>query len=189
VNPSFTVSATAVTVTPGATTGNASTITVTPSGGFTGSVVMTGVLTSSPVGAQYPPTMSFGSTSPVSISGTTAGTATVTISTTSPTSGALVHPKPPGVPWYISGGAALACFLLFGVPARRRTWQTMLGALMLFVTLAGGAIACGGSSGNSGGGGGGGTSNSGTTAGTYTVTVTGTSGVTTAAGTVSLTVK
>ena len=179
--PSLTVSGTAVSVTPGATSGNISTITVTPSGGFTGSVVLTAAVTSSPTSAQYPPTLSFGSTSPVSITGTNAGTAILTISTTAATSATLVHPKLPGVPWY-AVGATLACLLLFGIPARRRRWQTMLGMLALIVAFSGGMLACGGSSGS---GGGGGASNPGTTAGTYTVTVTGTSGTVTAIGTVS----
>jgi hypothetical protein len=186
--PSFTVSGTSVTVLPGAATGNTSTITVTPSGGFAGSVVLTAAVTSSPTGAQYPPTFSFGSTSPVSITGTSAGTATLTITTTAATNAALVLPKHNGVPWYAAGGAALAGILLFCIPARRRSWQTMLGMLVLLVALTGGVLACGGG-GSGGGGGGGGTSNPGTTAGTYTVTVTGTSGTTTATGTVALTVQ
>jgi len=162
---------------------------VTPAGGFTGSVLLTASITSSPTGAQYPPTVSFGSTTPVSISGTTAGTATLTISTTAPTSAVLVHPKRPGAPWYAAGSMALACIVLFGIPARSRKWQTMLGAAMLLIALTGGALACGGGGGSTGGGGGGATSNPGTTTGTYTLTVTGTSGATTAIGTLTLTVQ
>ena len=60
----FTITGTAVSVAPGATTGNTSTVTVMPSGGFTGSVTLTAQLTSSPSGAQYPPTLSFGLTTP-----------------------------------------------------------------------------------------------------------------------------
>jgi hypothetical protein len=186
VTPSFTVSGTAVTVSPDATTANTSTITVTPAGGFTGSVTLSAAITSSPSGAQYPPTFSFGSTSPVSITGTAAGTATLTITTTAATSAALVHPKRPGVPWYAAGGAALACILLFGIPGRRRSWRRMLGMLVFLVTLTGGMLACGVGGGSTVGGG---TSNPGTTAGTYTVTVTGTSGTTTATSTVTLNVQ
>ncbi len=47
-NPSYTVRGTAVSVSPGATTGNTSTITVTPSGGFAGNVTLTAAITSSP---------------------------------------------------------------------------------------------------------------------------------------------
>jgi pimeloyl-ACP methyl ester carboxylesterase len=192
VSPGFTISGTAVSVTPGATAANASTITLTPAGGFTGSVALTATVTSSPAGAQDLPTLSFGSTTPVSISGTSAGTATLTISTTAATSGTLLYPKRHGVPWYAAGGATLTCFLLFGVPARRRRWKSMLGMVVLLVLVAGGAVACGGGGGGGGGGGsggGGGGGNSGTTAGAYTITVTGTSGSTTASGIVTLTVQ
>jgi len=186
-NPTFAVTGTALSVSPGAASGNTSTITVTPAGGFTGGVTLTAAVTSSPTGAAYPPTLSFGSTSPVSINGATAGTATLTISTTAPTSSALALPKRPGIPWSAAGGVAFACLLLFGIPARRRAWRTKLGMLGLLLVLAGGLVACGGSGGSGGGGGGGGIA--GTTAGTYTVTVTGTSGSTTETGTVTLTVQ
>ena len=187
VSPSFTVGGTAVSVSPGTTNGNTSTITVTPSGGFTGNVTLTATITSSPTGAQDPPTLSFGSTSPVDITGASAGTATLTISTTAATSGALAYPVRPGVRWYTAGSAGMALALVFGmgIPARRRNWRTRLGLLVFLMALTGGLLACG-SGGSSGGGGGG---NPGTTAGTYTVTVTGTSGNTTAKGTVTLTVQ
>jgi hypothetical protein len=190
VNPTFTISGTAITVAPGATTGNTSVITVTPSGGFTGSVALTAALTSSPAGAQYPPTLSFGSTTPVSITGTTAATASLTVSTTAATSAALAYPKSRRPPWYAAGGAALAALLFFGIPVRRRSWRAVLGMLLLLVALGGGVLACGGGgSGGSGGGGGGGTGNSGTTAGAYTVTITGTSGGLTQNTTVTVTVN
>jgi sugar lactone lactonase YvrE len=187
VSASFTVSGTAAAVAKGATTANTSTITVAPTGGFTGSVALTAAVMSSPSGAQYPPTLSFGTTSPVSITGTTAGTATLTISTTAATSAALYHPERPGVPWYAAGGTTLACLLLFGIPARHRSWRTILGMLVFLVFLTGGVLSCGGGSGGIGGGGG--TSISGTTSGAYTLTVTGTSGSTTSTGTVTLTVQ
>jgi hypothetical protein len=180
--PSFAITATSVTISPGATTGNTSTVTVTPSNGFTGSVALTAALTSSPAGAQDLPALSFFSTSPVSITGTSAGNAILSIYTTAPTKAALAHPKRHGVPWYEAGGAMLACLLLFGFPARRRNWRTMFGMVALLVILAGGVLSCGGG----GGGGGGGTANPGTTPGTYIITVTGTSGSTTATGTLTL---
>ncbi|HET6168822.1 MAG TPA: Ig-like domain repeat protein [Terracidiphilus sp.] len=187
--PGLTLSGTSVTIVPGATTSNSSTITLAPTGGFTGSVTLTAAITNSPVGAVHPPTFSFGSTSPVSLTGATNGTATLTISTTAATSGALHRPARPGsgANW-IGGGGVLACILLFGISNRRRRWQTMLGMIVFLIFLSGGVLSCGGGgSGSGGGGGGGGTP--GTTAGDYTVTVTGTSGTMTATGTVSLTVQ
>jgi len=188
-NPSFSISGTAVTVAPGAITGNTSTIAVTPSNGFTGELNLAAQVTSSPTGAQDLPTLSFGATTPVSISGTSAGSATLTITTTPATTSSLVYPKGPTIPWYLVGGSTLACILLLWTPMRRRNWRIMLGMVLLFIALAGGLFACGGGSGGGGGGGGGGTSNPGTTAGTYTITVTGTSGSTTDTGTVTLTVQ
>jgi hypothetical protein len=174
--PSFTITGTAVSVSPGATTGNTSTITVTPMGGFMGSVTLTAAVTSSPAGAQFLPMLSFGSTSPVNITSGSAGTTTLTAFTTAATGAALAYPVRPRTRWYtVSGNGLVAFALLFSIPAQRRSWRTMLGMLALLATLIGigGLLACGGS-------GAVGVGNSGTTPGTYTVTVTGTSGSTTA---------
>jgi hypothetical protein len=178
VPPGFTLTTTPITVIPGATTGNTSTITVTPAGGFTGNVTFSAMVTSSPNGAQYGPTFSFGSTNPVNISGTSAATATVTITTTAPTSASLVNPKHPAVRWYIASSASLAFALFFVVPIKRRAWRNVPGMLILLVMLSCGIAACGGGNNNGGSGGGGGMSSPGTTPGTYTITVTGTSPIT-----------
>ena len=191
VPPGLTLTGTAVTLAPGATTSNVSTITLAPTGGFTGTVTLTAQITSSPTGAVDPPTLSFGTTSPVSITGATNATATLTIATTAATSSALHRPARPGAGW-LGGGGVLACILLFGISKRRR-WQTLLGLIVFLIAISGGVISCGGGGsggggGGSGGGGGGG-GNPGTTAGAYTVTVTGTSGTMSSTGTVSLTVQ
>ncbi len=180
--PKFTVGGTAVSVSSGATIGNTSTITVTPSGGFTGSVALTAAITSSPVGAQNLPTLSFGSTSPIGITDTAAKTATLSIFTTAATTAALAHPAQ-GLRGY-AGGTTLAFGLIFGIvmPSLGRRRRRRLGSILFLLILAGGLVACAG--GSKGGGG-----NPGTTPGTYTVTVTGTSGSTTATGTVTLTVR
>jgi len=174
--PGFQLTGIAATVSPGATTGNTSTITVTPIGSFTGSVTLTEAITSSPTGAENPPTLSFGSTSSVAITGASAGTATLTISTTPTTRGALSSPIQREVPWRAGGGAVLACVLLFAIPARRRRWRAVVGMFVLLALLTSGVVSCGGSE----------TSIPGTTAGTYKVTVTGTSGTTTAQTSVSI---
>jgi hypothetical protein len=187
ITPNFTISGTAVTVTAGTTSGNTSIVSLTPVGGFTGSVALTAVITSGPSGG-IQPTLSFGSTTPVSFTGATAGTATLTITTTasSTTQCTSENRMQQGIPWYSGGGVVLACVLLFGIPARRHSWLKMLGISLLLVALAGGAMACGG--------GGGGTACSpttiaGTMPGSYTITVTGASGSITSTGIVNLTVQ
>ena len=184
---SFTITGASVTVTAGTTTGNTSTITLTPNG-FSGSVVLTAAVTSSPANAVNLPTFSFGTTSPVTLNGSTNETATLTITTTAPQTLQCTadNRTQHGVPWYAGGGAALACMLLFGIPARRRNWRRMLGMIALLIALAGGMMACGGGGGQK-------TCSTpviaGTTPGSYTVTVTGTSDTTIVTGTVALTVQ
>jgi len=168
-----------ISVEPGATTGNTVTISVTPSNGFTGTVNLSCSI--SPTAASDPATCSLAPPS-VTISGSATQTSTLTIYTTATTIGAnqIKH-----LFWPTTGGTTLAVILLFGIPRRRRGWLVTLVLLVSFVFI--GAIGCGGSSGGGGGGGGG---NAGTTPGTYTVTVTGTSGsLTVTLGTVTLVVQ
>ncbi len=183
VPPGVTLSGTNITVVAGGTTGNTAAISVTPSGGFTGSVTLAAAITSSPAGAQHLPTFSFGSTNPVSITGTTAGTATLTVSTTAPTTAALSKPESRGV--YGGAGTLLALMVLLGIPAQRKRWRRYV-AVMFLGIFAYGASGCGGSSsgGTTGGGG-----SPGTTSGTYAVTITGTSGSITATTTLNVTVQ
>lgn len=183
--PTFTVSGAPVSLVPGATTGNTSTITITPAGGFSGTVSLTAAVTSSPSGAADPPTFTFGATSPLTLSSPAAATATLTISTTAATSAALAYPRHSTGGWYPAAGAALASFLLVFIPARRRNWHTLVGMLILVALFTGGVLSCGSSTASGGGAGG----IPGTTPGSYIVTVTATSGTTTATGTVPLTVE
>jgi hypothetical protein len=182
---SFTIAGTAVTVVAGATTGNASIVTITPSGGFTGAVALTAAITASPIGATGAPTLAFGASSPAQLTGGNAATANLTIITTAASSAALAYSASPGGNGKIFGGATLACLLLICVPARRRS-RTILGMIALLAILASGAVACGTSV----------TRSAviapikpGTTQGAYTVTVTGTSGASTETGTFTLTVQ
>jgi len=181
--PSFAVGSASVTLYPGATTGNAANISVTPAGGFTGSVTLTAAITSSPAGAQDLPTLSFGATTPLSITGTTAGTAALTITTTAATSAAVHIPVRSGSPWIAAAGTALAGLLLLWGPRRRRSWQAILGMLALLAVFTGSLLACSTVQG------GGGNGNPGTTAGTYTITVSATSGSETQTTPVGLTVE
>jgi hypothetical protein len=96
----------------------------------------------------------------------------LTVSTTAATTSDLVYPKVGnGKGWLGAGsGALFAVLIFFGIPARRRSWRSMLGIIVAMAVI-GVLSSCGGS-----GGGGGGQTIPGTTAGNYTVTVTGTSG-------------
>jgi N-acetylneuraminic acid mutarotase len=179
----YTIDGTAVTLAPGAVTGNASTITITPNGGFTGAVGLTVAVTASPVAAQNTPILSFGSTSPVEITGAGAVTATLTVFTTPDSGAALTYPVQPAGRGYIPGAAALGCLLLCCVPARRR-WRTMLAMGSLFAILASGAVACAPSITRNAI-----IANPGTTPGVYTLTVTGKSGATAETGTITVTVQ
>ena len=162
-------------VSPG--TSGSSTITVTGSGGYTGTANLTCALTSSPSGAVDLPACALSPTSVALTTSTVSGTVTATITTTAATTAQLTTPRRPtgrtphgawtGGAW-TGGGAVLALVLFFGIPARRRSWRNLLGALLLIAAL-GGLSACGDFWQAPGGN----TAN-GTTTGSYTFTVTGT---------------
>lgn len=187
VVPSFSLQSTNVSVVPGATTGNQATISVIPSGEFTGAVTLTASITSSPSGATNPPSVSFGTTSPVNITSAATETATLTVTTTAGGGCTQEAQMPRRVFWTRFGGLTLACVFVWSGRKRRRR-QGWLAMLFLLAGLTAGVMACGG-----GGGGGGGTTCTvvipPTTAGSYTITVTGTSGNLTATNIVSLTVQ
>jgi hypothetical protein len=177
-----------ISLSPGATTGNTSAITVIPHNGFTGTVALTCAFTSN--AATNPATCSL---SPASVEITNGGalTSTLTINTTGSSS---AHNEVKKLFWPSTSGAAVAFLLFFLTPRRRSHWLGMLGLLVVFAGLAG--TGCGGSSGNggsgagsNGGGGGGGGGTTGTTSGSYTVTVTGTSGSASQTTAVTLTVN
>jgi len=186
--PAFKVSGSALTVTGGATTGNTSVVTVTPDTGFTGSVALTAQIASGPANAQDLPTVSFGATSPVNLTGASAATATLTVTTVGANGNALVHAPRPAGSNFPAGAAALASALLFGIPLRRRRFQRALArtglALLGVATALGGigAMGCGSASST-------GTVQSGTTPGVYSITVTGTSGSVVASNSFALIVQ
>ncbi len=167
LTPDYSVGGTPVSIT-SAGQGATSTVTVTPTNGFVGTVDLACALT--------PASTSVGVTcnvpASVSLSGSSQ-TATLTISTTAPhvLSGASTSSQGPhGWGWLAGSTTALfagICFL--GVPSRRRR-ITGLG-LMLLVFFAAG-VGCGGGSSS----GGGSAKTGGTPKGTYNITVTATSG-------------
>jgi hypothetical protein len=159
------------------------TITVTPSGGFTGNVALTATVASRPAGADILPRLTFGSTSPVDITTSGAGAATLTITTIPSSISALDLPTRPGTQWCAISGSTLAFILLCGIPAWRRRWRGVLEMMLLLIALSVGLASCGPKT-NMGA-----TTNQGTTVGAYTITVTGTSGAITTQCTVALTVE
>jgi hypothetical protein len=155
-----------ITVKAGATTGNTSAVTITPINGFSGTVALSCAVTTKLTAPQYPPTCSL-SASSVSLSGASAQKVVLTIKTTA---GIARFNQAKIIFWPSAGGAALALLFLFRVPGRRRGWMAMLGVLALAACAA--CIGCNNIIYGNGNG------SSGTTAGAYTVTVTGTSGST-----------
>lgn len=182
--PTFELAATGVTLTAGSTTGNTSTITITPDSGFTGGVTLTAAIADSPIGAKNLPALAFASNGSVNVGGSGPETTTLTITTKANPATSAANERG-GAHLYASGGMTLACLLLFGIPARRRRyWQSLLGVVVLLAALATGAVGCsGGLVLNNA------SSSTGTTPGIYLITVKGASGSTTASTTVSLTVQ
>ena len=194
--PSFALTNTTVSIaTPGVS--GTSTITISPSSGFTGSVALSCTVTG-PATAVDLPTCSVAA--PPAITGTAAVAATLTVNTTAASSSssatghtatAFRNQRNPMLA--LGGGSALAAFLFFGLPLRRRRTKTLLSLMLLgaFATI---VMGCGGAQK---------TANPvttpanpvatppnpGTTVGSYKVTVTGSSGALTASTTVAVTVN
>jgi subtilase family serine protease len=157
--PAFTLSATSPSATaPGASA--TSTVTVTGTGGYTGTVTLSCLLTSSPAGATAQPTCSAAG-SAISLSSTvTTGTASISVNTTAPTSGELQPARFGSSKWFkTAGGTAVLALVIFFIPGSTRKWRHMVAACMLAAAIGFAAIGCGSSSpsngGNTGSGGGG----------------------------------
>ena len=156
-----------ITISPGATSGDTSTIAITPSGGFTGAVNLSCVVTTNLSNPTDAVTCALGSGGTASTSVTVSGTAPVTATLTALSTAESSKANSPLKGFFAGGGAALAALLLFGIPARRRSWRIVLGVVLLAAIL-GATVGCGGSGKSSGG----------TTAGAYSATVTGTDAAT-----------
>jgi subtilase family serine protease len=159
-----------------------STITVTGTGGFAGTVSFTCSI--SPVPANDPPTC-FANPSSVALSATTTtATANLRISTTAGLSGELQPEKGPNKMGYFGAsiGLVLACIFLLATPRPREHWTASLGLVVLAlmgVALSSCASGSGGSS----------QINFGTPTGSYTVTLTASGGGTTQTANVAVTVQ
>jgi len=141
------------------------TTTVTPSAGFTGTVTLTCMIATSAVPA---PTCA---SNPVTVSGSPAQ-ATLTVSTTAPHASSLSSSRTKLYAMFLP----LAGMTLLGAVFQSSRKKKLIGLLMISLLVLGLLMLPGcGSSASSSGGGGGGTTG-GTPAGTYTVTVTASSG-------------
>ena len=142
------------------------TVSVVPASGYTGTVTLSCSI--APV-VSPAPTCSFGSTSPVTVT-STGGNATLTFTTIGPSAEMIRRSSMFYALWLPIPGLVL---IGLGFGSRSSRGKNRMGLLLLSTVLASLIVlpACGSSS--SGGGGGGGGGNSGTPAGTYTVTVSG----------------
>jgi hypothetical protein len=162
----YTVIATApATITAGQSA--SSTVTVNTSTGYTGAVTLSCSLTGSPANALTLPTCEVLAPQLNLQSGITNANGQIVLATTARTS-AMARPGKFG--FGATGGASLALLVLFGISKRRRALWSMLGVVGIVLLLAGISACGGGSSGSSGGGG----TTTGTTAGSYTFTITAT---------------
>jgi subtilase family serine protease len=153
-----------------------STMTVTALNGFTGTVN----LTCSPSSASAQITCSLNPTSLDMSTGTTNGTKAATLSMVTVADLQMPNHWQRRGTWFAASGGLFAAVLLGGVSSRRR-WLALVGFFVVVTILMG--VACGG------GGGSAQKKTQGTPAGSYTVTVTATSGSTTHATSVNLTVQ
>ena len=185
----FALTNTAVSIaSPGAS--GTSTITVTPSGGFSSKLALSCTV-NGPATAADPPTRSVAT--PPAITGAAAVTTTLTINTTAASSSSNATGQA-GTAFRnqrnrllaLGGGNALAAFLFFGLPLRHRRTKTLL-RLLLLGAFAAIVMGCGGAqkAANPVPT----PANPGTTVGSYMVTVTGSSGALTASTTVAVTVN
>ena len=136
--------------------------------GYGGTVAFTCKQTSGPTNSSADSPICAFSSAAQSMGSTT----TFSVETIAAVSSELTYPKinRSGRGWTgAGGGAALALLIFFGIPAKRRRLQSMLGMVLALAAL-GSLAACGGG----GGGGGTTTKDPGTAAGTYVFTVTGT---------------
>jgi hypothetical protein len=164
---------------PGGT--STATIQLTPVGGFTGTVNLTcSVLYQGQGSATDAPTCSF-SPAQASITGSAAVSSTLTVSTTAASGSARL-----GGNWKSAGGI-MAAFLFLGLVPRRR-WRGMALLVLLCIVATSALVGCGGG-GSPAGGGTTPPANPGTTAGSYSVTVTATSGTVTASTIIPLSVQ
>ncbi len=183
--PSISVSSSPLTLKAGATSSNTVTISVTPAGGFSGTVRLSASILSGPEGGTVPPSFSFSPSNVVTISGSSASTATLEVKTTAATSAQLSAPRPPlhhGFPEAPISCSGIFLFAMFGkVRSFREKLRNGVWMIVIFGVVSGCITGCGGSKSS--------TNVQGTTLGTYEVQVVAISNSVTATGQFELTVQ
>jgi trimeric autotransporter adhesin len=158
-----------------------STITVTPRGGFIGSVALTCTVIG-PAMAAFPPTCAIAA--PTTISVTAETTATLVVNTTPASTAAVNNPLQQ---FFVAAASVTMAALLLPVLPLRCRWQTLLSLLVLALIV--GAAGCGAINSQVIAPSNPGATNRGTTTGDYIVAVTGANGAITATTAVGVTVK
>ncbi|HEY4357972.1 MAG TPA: protease pro-enzyme activation domain-containing protein [Acidobacteriaceae bacterium] len=181
----LTPASSALTFTAGAAIGNTDVITVASPDGLSAAVNLSCTIAIGSGTANLPPTCAMSPAAVTLSVGTASATSTATITSTASSTTCTVQNIVPALPWRVSGGV-FAAFALILIPLRKRkSFRNLLalGLLALGMSLVSGC------------GGGGSTPTctnhtvAGTTAGAYTVTVTGTSGSTTVTKTFGVTIQ
>jgi hypothetical protein len=155
---------------PGSTTGDTATITVTSTGGFAGTVDLSCAVT--PVPRAIAPTCTLSSPSTTLSGATTTQTTSLTVVTAANNSTAINQSRQ--LFWPGAGGAALALAFFF-IPSRKRNPLLMVGLLVILVSAAG--VGCSAPK------------HTGTTPGSYVITITGTAGAISETTTVKVILK
>ena len=163
-----------LTVKPGATDGDTSTVTVKSIGGFSGTVALSCAVTTKIAAPVDLPECALAASS-VAVSSAVSPTVVLTVNTKP---GAADQNQQATLLVPSAGTAAMAVLFIFRISKRRRSWLAMLGLLLVAVSVA--SLGCGGSII---------TGAYGTTLAVYTVTVTGSSGSLSQTTTITVTVN
>jgi sugar lactone lactonase YvrE len=138
VSPALIVPPPPTSVAPGSST--TGTVTLTAGSTYSGTMNLTCSLTNSPAGAQSLPTCTLNPATVTLVPGGS-GSTVLTVKTSAASTAHLARPIREML--FGGGGTALAMLLMFGIPARRRRWASMLTLLLI---LASWTVGCGGGS-------------------------------------------
>jgi hypothetical protein len=128
----FKLSATPLSFAAGAATGNVSTITVTPMGGYAGTISFNAAVTSAPSGAVSAPTFTFSPSTLTFTSGSPASQTVQVTVTTTPVPSYVRAPGNSGIAWFkAAGGTTILGLLFFFLPLGTRRGRKILSLIAL----------------------------------------------------------